>query len=217
MNHALDIDLINVSTLLATSREYLGLDNASSSDTAVKSPIAGAMPRFNQRKKNMNNYRRFVRSILLATGLGTFLAGSAFAEAGCSAMTGGPAHYQHHAKMMEQHHKQLHDALKLTPEQEPGWKALMDAEQPRPSTSGAEQPADWAKLSMPERAEKMLALTKARQEHMSEYVAALKGFYATLNTQQQKIFEEMHVGQRGGMHGKHRTRHPGPGTLAPKS
>lgn len=217
MNQTLDLDLKHVSTLLAISRKYLGLDNARSSDAVVKKPVMGAMPRFNQRKKNMNHYRHLVRSVLLATGLGAFLASPVFAEPGCSAMIDGHAHYQYHAKMMEQHHKQLHDALKLTAEQEPAWKALMDAEQPRPSTSGAERPADWEKLSSPERAEKMLALSKARQEHMSEYVAALKGFYAKLNTQQKKIFEEMHVGQQGDMHGKHLPRNPGPGTSAPKS
>lgn len=217
MNQTLDIDLNHVSTLLAISRKYMGLDNARSADAVVKKPVTGVMPRLSQRRKHMNRYRHLVRSVLLATGLGAFLASPAFAEPGCSAMTGGPAHYQHHAKLMEQHHKQLHDALKLTSEQEPAWKALMDAEQPRPSTSGAEQPADWDRLSMPERAEKMLALSKARQEHMSEYVAALKGFYTTLNPQQQKIFEEMHVGRQAGMHGKHRPRNPGASTPAPKS
>ena len=119
--------------------------------------------------------------------------------------------------MREQHHQQLHDALKLTPEQEPGWKKLMESEQPRPATSGAETAKeDWSKLTTPERAEKMLALGKARQEHMSEYVAALKGFYATLTVEQKKTFEDMHAGQRGEMHGKARPRQAMPEKAAPK-
>ena len=150
----------------------------------------------------MNSYRRLAQSVLLATGLGAFLAGPVFADPGCGPMGGHEAHAEHHSKMMEQHHKQLHDALKLTSEQEAGWKKLMESEEPRPSTSGAGQREDWAKLSTPERAEKMLELGKARQEHMAEYVAALKGFYATLSVEQKKTFEDMHADQRGSMRGK---------------
>lgn len=154
----------------------------------------------------MNNYRKFTRSILLAAGFGAFLASPAFAEAGCETMGGRQAHAEHHGKMMEAHHKQLHEALKLTPEQEAGWKKLLDAEQPKASSAG--ERADWSKLSTPERAEKMLELQNARQAHMGEYVAALKGFYATLSSEQKKIFEESHVRQQGGMRGQPGPRNP---------
>lgn len=165
----------------------------------------------------MNQYRKFAQSLLVATGLGVFLAGPVIAEQACEGMDGHHGHFEKHAKMLEQHHQQLHDALKLTPEQESGWKKLMDAEQARPATSGAEMAKeDWSKLTTPERAEKMLALSKARQEHMSEYVAALKGFYATLTVEQKKTFEDMHAAQRNEMHGKPRPRHATPEKATPK-
>lgn len=146
----------------------------------------------------MSSYRKVVQSLLLAAGVGAFAAGPAMADPGCDHRGG---HSERHAKMMEQHHTQLHEALKLTAEQEPAWKKLMDSEQPRTAAQGG--PAeDWAKLNAPERAEKMLELSKARQAQMTDHVAALKAFYAALTPEQQKIFEDFHAGPRGGMAGK---------------
>lgn len=145
----------------------------------------------------MNSYRKVAQSFFLAVGFGAFVAGPVMADPGC-----GPrgSHQEHHARMMEQHHKQLHDALKLTPEQESGWTKLMESEQPRPALSGG-KPDDWAKLNAPERAEKMLELSKARQVQMAEHVRALKAFYATLTPEQQKAFEDYHAAPRNGMRG----------------
>lgn len=217
MNHHIpDTELIDPTSLLAVSREYFGLNADLAAAAPIVAPLPAVIARPDQRRKSMNGCRRLAQSVLLATGLGAFLAGPVFAESGCGAMGGHQAHYEHHGKMIEQHHQQLHDALKLTPEQEPGWKKLMDSEQPKPSSAGIGQREDWSKLSAPERAEKVLELYKARQEHMAEYVAALKGFYATLSPEQKKIFEEMHASQRGGMRGKHGPRNPGAGTPPPK-
>ena len=156
----------------------------------------------------MTLYRNVVSSIFLAAGLGTLFAAPAFAEPGCNEMGGHNRHHEHNSKMMEQHHAKLHDALKLTPEQEPGWGRLMDSEKPRPMP-GAGEKADWSKLSAPERAEKKLALSKARQEQMSEHAEALKAFYGTLTADQKKTFEEFHAGSRGGKRGKPAVRTPG--------
>jgi len=198
-------------SFLRVSRQYLGLRAEAQEPGVVATPIIIST------RKIMNQYRKFAQSLLVATGLGVFLAGPVFAEPACDGMDGHHGQFEQHAKMREQHHQQLHDALKLTPEQEPGWKKLMESEQPRPATSGAETAKeDWSKLTTPERAEKMLALGKARQEHMSEYVAALKGFYATLTVEQKKTFEDMHAGQRGEMHGKARPRQAMPEKAAPK-
>ena len=146
----------------------------------------------------MISYRKAVQSILIAAGISAFAAGPALADHGCGHMGG---HAEQHVKMMEQHHTQLHDALKLTAEQEPAWKKLMDAEQPRPALSGG-QPEDWAKLNAPERAEKMLELSKARQVQMAEHVTALKALYAVLSPEQQKTFEDFHAAHHGRMNGK---------------
>ena len=151
----------------------------------------------------MNSYRKIVQSLLLAAGVGAFTAVPAMADPGCGHMRG---HSERHAKMLEQHHHQLHDALKLTAEQEPAWKTLIESEQSGPAMS-SRQTEDWSKLNAPERAERMLELAKARQVQMTEHVTALKGFYATLTPEQQKTFETFHAGRHGGMAGK-----PGPKT-----
>jgi Spy/CpxP family protein refolding chaperone len=145
----------------------------------------------------MNYSRKLALSVILAAGLGA--AVPVLAEQGCAPMGGHESHYEHHGKDVEQHHQQLHDALKLTAAQEAGWKKLIESEQPRPSTPAAEQREDWSKLSTPERAEKMLALTRAREQQMGDYVVALKAFYATLSTEQKKTFEDVHASQRGEM------------------
>ncbi|WP_153117138.1 Spy/CpxP family protein refolding chaperone [Rhodocyclus tenuis] len=156
----------------------------------------------------MQHYRKFVAPALLASALGVFLASPALADPGCALPDGHQAHYEGHGKDVERHHQQLHDALKLSGEQEAGWKKLIDSERPRPATAGGESREDWARLTTPERAEKMLALGKARQEHMSDYVTALKDFYATLSAEQKKTFEEMHAVQRKDMRPRPAPRNP---------
>ncbi|MGV0952340.1 MAG: Spy/CpxP family protein refolding chaperone [Azonexus sp.] len=126
------------------------------------------------------------------------------------------AHFEHHAKMIEQRHQQLHDALKLSAEQEPGWKKFAESEQLKPPP-GIDQPEDWSKLSTPERAEKILELSKMHQAHMAEHVAALKAFYATLTPEQKKTFEEFHASPPGSMRGKPRPLNPGADNPSPKS
>lgn len=112
------------------------------------------------------------------------------------------------AERMEQRQKQLHDALKLAPEQEGAWKKFADSMQPG-GRKLQDTPANWRSLTAPERAEKMLDLAKRHQERMAEHVAALKEFYATLSPEQKKIFDEYHSGPRGGRRGP-ATGGPGP-------
>lgn len=211
----LNIKHSDIAAFLAVSHEHFGLKINPACSTHKLNVMPKALTRSALPMKKMNTYRRLAQSLLLATGLGAFLATPAFAEPNCGAMVGHEAHAEQQAKMIEQHHKQLHDALKLTAEQEPGWKKLMDSEQAKPSTSGATKPEDWTKLSTPERAEKMLELGKARQEHMAEYVGALKSFYGSLSAEQKKTFEDMHASQQRGMRGKSSGRNPGAGPAKP--
>lgn len=213
-HHSPDTDLLDIAPLLAVTREYLGL-NTESPTPAAAPPVNLIKPP--NRNQHMNHYRTLARTLLLATGLGAFAAAPAFADTGCPAMMEGhEMHYERHAKRMEEHHKQLHDALKLTAEQEPGWKKLMESEKAKPAP-GSSKSEDWSKLSAPERAEKMLEFSKLRQERMSEHVAALKAFYATLSTEQKKTFEDFHSGRRGGMRGKSAPRPPSPDKAPAKS
>jgi Spy/CpxP family protein refolding chaperone len=67
--------------------------------------------------------------------------------------------------------------------------------------------AAWAGLSAPERAEKMLAMQKARTAAMEQRLAALNTFYSVLSADQKKVFDEKaarmesRFGRHGGGHG----------------
>lgn len=99
------------------------------------------------------------------------------------------------AERMQMRQTQLHDALKLTPEQEGAWKKY--AESMRPPAAAAQRSDDWRKMSMPERGEKMLELSQQHQERMREHVAAMKALYATLTPEQRKVFDSHHAERRG--------------------
>ena len=101
------------------------------------------------------------------------------------------------ADRMKQHQQRLHDALKLTPEQETAWTKLQES---HPFMGHAMQsaPVDWAKMTAPERADKMLELQKQHQDAMAKHVAAMKDFYAQLTPEQKKVFDEQTLmGRRG--------------------
>lgn len=156
----------------------------------------------------MNSYRTIVSSLLLVSSLG-FVAVPAFAaSSGCGPSGGRGEFFEHRIERMAQHHKKLHESLKLTPEQEGAWKKLMDAEQPmgKMEKRNAE---DWSKLTTPERADKMLERMKEHQARQVEHVAALKEFYAVLTPEQRKTFDDFHAAPRGGMRGKSMNRAAG--------
>lgn len=144
--------------------------------------------------------RNLIASLLLASGLAAALPVLAAGPGNCGPMGGWEEFHAQRAERMEQHQKRLHDALKLTPDQEGAWKTFADSMRP---PAKAERPAreDMAKLTTPERAEKMLDLAKQRQERMAEHVAALKTFYGVLTPEQKKVFDEQHAFQRGGRRG----------------
>ena len=183
---------INLSDFLAVSRKYFGLP------LAERNRPARPLQYQTRYKKTMSQYRHLARTLVLASGLGAFAAAPAFAEMSCNEMNGQGNQHERHAKQIDQHHKALREALNLTSAQEPGWQRLLDSEHPK-AAANAGQPIDWSKLTAPERAEKMLELSKIRQEQMAEHVAALKTFYASLTPAQQKAFEDAHVAPRSAM------------------
>lgn len=99
--------------------------------------------------------------------------------------------------------------LKLTPEQEPAWNAFIARTQPqaRPARHGSRE--DWSQLTTPQRLDKMQALKAERDAAMAKRVDAIKSFYATLNADQQKVFDSKHLSgfQRAGMHRGHGKAH----------
>lgn len=104
--------------------------------------------------------------------------------------------------------------LKLTPEQEPAWNAFIARTQPqaRPVRQGSRE--DWSQLTTPQRLDKMQALKAERDTAMAKRVDAIKSFYASLNADQQKVFDSKRLAgfQRAGMHrghGHHHRHHGG--------
>lgn len=155
----------------------------------------------------MTSLRQQLLAALFAVGVGG-LAASAQAQTAGAVTPGRHAHAasmeEHQAKFAEQMAKRqaaLHDALKLTPAQEPAWTAFVSATAPTPHA-----PVDraaLANLSAPERMEKMIAMQKERSAKMEAHLAALKTFYAQLTPEQKGLFDAAikkahHGGRRGG-------------------
>lgn len=94
------------------------------------------------------------------------------------------------------HQKKIHDALKLTGDQEAAWKKYIDAvQQPK---AGARSSTDWGTLTAPERVEQLVDSAKRNEEHMAKQADAMKAFYGVLTPEQKKTFDQFHGGPRKG-------------------
>lgn len=144
--------------------------------------------------------RTTLASLLLIAGLVSALPSLAAGPGNCGPMGGWEDFHGQRAERMEQHQKKLHDALKLTADQEGAWKTFT-ASMHGPAKADRPDREELSKLTTPERAEKMLDLAKQHQERMAEHVAALKTFYGVLTPEQKKIFDEQHAFQHGARHG----------------
>lgn len=114
--------------------------------------------------------------------------------------------------MMEKRDALLKAQLKLTPAQEAAWKSFVDARKPAAPAANLQRPdpVEMAKLTTPERLDKMKAL---REDHLKTMTAAMakheeatRAFYAALTPEQQKVFDAVslqgHRGAMGPRHGK---------------
>lgn len=88
---------------------------------------------------------------------------------------------------------QLHSELKLTPAQEADWKTWSDKVNQVKADKKEARPDFEAlgKLPAPDRLQKMIEFSKARQAGMEEVLAATKTFYATLTPDQRKTFDDL--------------------------
>lgn len=116
-----------------------------------------------------------------------------------------------HAERMKMHQQRVHDALKLTPQQEPAWAKYQESH-PFAGKTNRPDPAEMAKLTAPERADRMLEMQKQHQDAMSKHVVAMKDFYAQLTPEQKKTFDEQTQMGKRGMRGG---RGPGSGPRGP--
>ncbi|APW41107.1 Spy/CpxP family protein refolding chaperone [Rhodoferax saidenbachensis] len=118
-------------------------------------------------------------------------------------------------QMMAKRSAELKAKLKITTAQEGAWTAFTTAMKP-PARDMQPRPdrAELAKLTTPERIDKMRAL---RAQHTNDMNAAMdkrdeatKTFYASLNAEQKKVFDDEHarMGERHGREQGGKRAHP---------
>ena len=112
------------------------------------------------------------------------------------------AHAERMQKRVARHQAELKAKLQLAPEQEAAWAAFAAATQP-PKLTHPDR-AEMAKLTTPQRLDRMQALKAERDAAMARRMDATRAFYAALTPQQQQVFdaETRHHGPHGG-HGGH--------------
>jgi TolA-binding protein len=104
----------------------------------------------------------------------------------------------------------LKQKLQVSGAQEGAWTAWTSAMQPTPHQRPDR--AEIARLTTPERIDRMRTLRAARAAEMDKRGDATKTFYAALNADQKKVFdaESLHLGKRGNRgHGGHGHHHRG--------
>lgn len=111
--------------------------------------------------------------------------------------------------MMAKRQADLKAKLKLSPEQEASWTSYTAAMKPMagpPKGMERPNPADFEKLSTPERIDKMRALRDQRRNAMNEDMAkrdeATKTFYNSLNADQKKVFDSETFRMMSAHHGR---------------
>jgi len=124
--------------------------------------------------------------------------------------------------MMAKRHDALKAKLKLTSEQEGAWTTFTAAMKP-PARTDFKRPdrTEWAKLTTPERIDKMRAWRNERMTAMNTAMdqreEAIKTFYGVLNADQKKIFDGEHA-RMGAWMGEHfgpRAGNPAKGGVKP--
>lgn len=140
-----------------------------------------------------------IRTSLIAASLALALGGSAFAQTGPGPGAGNPQvrpeQMREHMRerMAERHAKHLAELktkLKLDASQEPAWKTFADSMQPPATLLALPDRTAMAKLSTPERIDQMQALHAQRDAEMKKRGDATKTFYASLNAEQKKTFDD---------------------------
>jgi len=151
--------------------------------------------------------RKSIVGVLAAIGL-VFGAGVASAQGwgGCGGYGGyyqgggcGDCYGGKHAKWseedfkerMELRHKRMKEQLKITVNQEAAWNTFNEQmlalkRFDRPNLE------EFAKLNSPERMEKRLEMMRQFQDAMAKRIEVVKTFYASLNAEQQKAFDDWH-------------------------
>jgi len=105
-----------------------------------------------------------------------------------------PAMMQKMRDMMAQRHAQQLDALKTTlklqAEQESSWNTFANSMKPMGPRPNKEAMQDMDALTTPERIDKMMVFKAQHDAQLQKQSEATKAFYAVLNSDQQKTFDQ---------------------------
>lgn len=107
---------------------------------------------------------------------------------------------------MDRRTADLKAKLKLSAEQDSAWNAYVAAMKP-PAFGPHPSRAELDKLTTPERLDKMRELRKQREAEMDKRDDATRAFYATLTTEQKKVFDA-NTGRPFGDRGSRGERRP---------
>lgn len=114
------------------------------------------------------------------------------------------------AQRRERRLAKLKAELKITPQQEGAWNAFTQALEPS-APPAAQNPdhmrGEFAKMTTPERIDRMRAIRDQRDALMDQRDIATKTFYAALSPGQQQVFDRATLRMMHG-HGHH-WKHPG--------
>jgi hypothetical protein len=143
----------------------------------------------------------FIAQLALAAGLSmNALAqnqGSPIPQGPLSA-NGKPPHLSEQQKSQMQARRAEHRAkrlqelkvfLQLQGNQEAAWSSFYAVMQKPMVKTERLKPEELEKLSTPERIEKIMAVKAERDSQVNQRMTAVKTFYASLNAQQQKVFD----------------------------
>ena len=172
----------------------------------------------------MTRFRQTITGAAVATALLASLSLPSFAQTTApaeqpAATQKAPMQHKHHhgekrgdrmehmQKRMQERMAKLKTDLKLTAAQESAWTTYTNAMKPgeRPAHAPGDREA-FAKLTTPERIDKMREMRAKRNAEMDRRADATKAFYAQLNTDQQKTFDAASLRMHK-PHGHHHDRH----------
>ena len=143
---------------------------------------------------------------ILAASSFAMPAGDTAGKPGCEARHGQKDPAKREARRAE-HLSALKAKLNLAPEQEAAWNTFASAGQPGMHRMGGDRKAmrdEFAKLSTPERMDRMQAVSEIRRVKMAERAEAIKAFYAQLTPEQQRVFDAEAILKRHRGHHAHR-------------
>jgi protein CpxP len=112
-----------------------------------------------------------------------------------------PAHMRERMEQrMAERHAKLKTLLQITPAQEGAWNAFTAAMKP-PANWKRPDPAEFERLTTPERIDRMRARRAERIAEMDRRAEATKTFYAALTPEQKKAFDVLTARHLGGPRG----------------